>query len=75
MNAAKYDKHIDALTEDELKQAVKDFKTFDETDILEVGVLRRLLDTLKQEGEDPVDAVGVCRYGIYQRVAHLWAGV
>lgn len=70
-----YKEHLDALSDEELAQAVRELKTFDEKHILEVGVLRRVLEALEKEGKHPDEAVGVCRYEILRRAAYKWAGV
>lgn len=70
-----YKKHLEALSDKELMQAVRELKTFDEQGILEVGVLRRVLEALEKEGEAADTAFGVCRYGLLQRAAYKWAGV
>ena len=72
-----YPEILDALSDEELKEAVREFKVWDDNEngVCPPGVLRRLILNLVERGQLEDTAIGVCRYGIHLRAARKWAGV
>lgn len=69
-----YQETINALPDEELKAAVREMKEFDDSDILPVGTLLRVLNTLQNNtGHRQETVLGTTRCALYERAALKWA--
>lgn len=67
---------IAALTDDELKEAIREFKAFDEDSIVPTGALLRIHSSLMALGQDSDETIiEVLRVGLHERAARKWAGI
>jgi hypothetical protein len=70
-----YQATFNAMSDEELKEAIREFRAFDEEKISPTGALLRVIKTLVQTGEAEDTAIGVSRYGLHERAARKRAGV
>lgn len=69
-----YHSAIAALTDDELKEAIREFKAFDEDGVAPTGALRKIHSALMALGQGTDETiVGVLRVGLHERAARKWA--
>lgn len=65
---------IAALPDAELKEAIREFKAFDEDSIAPTGALLTIVTALRALGQDTDETiVGVLRVGLHERAARKWA--
>jgi hypothetical protein len=65
---------IAALTDDELKEAIREFKAFDEDNVAPTGAFLKIHSALLALGQDTDETiVGVLRIGLHERAARKWA--
>jgi hypothetical protein len=65
---------IEALTDDELKEAIREFKAFDDDNVVPTGAFLKIHRELMALGQDTDETiVGVLRVGLHQRAARKWA--
>jgi hypothetical protein len=71
-----YQETLTALSDAEMKEAVRELKAFDEQGTEPSGALYRIIVTLEDAGRYKSDNVlGITRYALYAQAAHRWAGI
>lgn len=65
---------IAALSEQELKEAIRGLRAFDDTGAPAEGAFRRVVDALMENKlAFDLDAVGLSRYALLRAAAYRWA--
>lgn len=65
---------IAALTDDELKEAIREFKALDDDSVAPTGALLKIHSSLLALGQDTDETIlGVLRVGLHERAARKWA--
>jgi hypothetical protein len=64
---------IAALSDEDLKDAIRNLKAFDESDVPAQGVFRRVAESVVASGRTEEDAIGFSRYALLRAAAYRWA--
>jgi len=69
-----YQAALNTLSDDDMKEAIREMKALDEKGQQPTGALRQLFDKLTDFGREADEfALGVCRYSLYERAASKWS--